>query len=269
MTSLEAPVQPADATPDVYNPKLQVGAEQSIPVVALDVPVAEVSPLAGHFSAFDQEESSSAASGPSALPVVDEPAPRIGEEGATDATCQRKDVLHPVAAVDEARRSEATFAVSATGNSTLDNDAAVGSHPSSGAKETATSAGVGVCSMTEAGIADTTADFGAVDLSALMAEDVAEKVSPDVESSAQPPANSRGPRHSLSPGMKAYAIAKDPSVSPKAAGVTGAADEAGVPLQALPGDAEGRAGAADRASSPPNPPVVDVDSADKKDCVIS
>lgn len=259
----------AGTATDIYNLKVQAGVEHAFPVVALDVPVAEVSPLAHHFASFDQEENNSAAAAASTLPAADEPAPRMDEEGTADATSERKG-----ARVDETARSEENFLVSATSNSTLiDKDAAAADLSSSGADETtveAAAAGVDVFRVTDAGIADTTAAFGVVDLSALMAEGTAGKVSPNVEPLA-PAATVRGPRRSLSPGWKGYINADNASsASPEAAGAAGAVDQAGVSLQALPDLAEGLAGVAGPyVSSPPDTPAVNVCSPNKKDCVIS
>lgn len=251
-------------TTDVYNLKVQVGAEHAFPVVALDVPVAEVSPLAHHFAAFDQDERGPATAGASTLPVEDEPAPRMDEEGTTNATSESLSVLSPIVPVNAAVRSEEAVKASATGNSSLDGDAAVAGLPSSGAKD-----GVDVCGITNSGIADSTAAFGVVDLSALMAEKTVDNPSPSVEPPAST-ANVRGPRRSLSPGWKGYADTDASSRSPEAAGVAHALDEVGASLQALPGSAEGRAGAADPyATSPPDTPGVNVCSPNKKDCVIS
>lgn len=263
-TSLEAPALSRDTINDVHNLKVQIGAEHAFPVVALDVPVAEVSPLARHFAEFDQEERRSTTAGASTLPVADEPAPRVDEEGTADATSQRLSVD------DEAVRSEETSKVSATGNSTADNDAAAADLPSSGVEDASASAGVDVCGVTKVGIADSTAAFGVVDVSALLTEETAVEVSPNVE----PPATKedvRGPRRSLSPGRKGYVNTDASSASPEAAEPAGAADPAGASLQALPGGAEGLAGAADpNDSSPPGNPIVNALSPNKKEgCVIS
>ena len=262
-----------DTIDDVYNLKVQVGAEHAFPVVALDVPVAEVSPLARHFAEFEQEEASPAtAAGASTLPVADEPAPGMDEGGETDAISQHLSVLSPVAAAaDAAMRPQEFFKVSDTGNSARDNDAAPAGLPSSGVKETSVSSGVDVCGVTETGIADTTAAFGVVDLSALMAAETAGKVqaSPDAGTPA-PTAKFHGPRRSLSPGWKGYINADASSASPDVARAAGTVGQAGVSLQALQGDAKGRTGAADPyASSPPGSPTLNVCSANKKDCVIS
>eukprot|EP00752_Nemacystus_decipiens_P015849 g14159.t1 len=245
-TSLEAPVRTPDAINDVYNLKVQVGVEHAFPVVALDAPVAQVSPLARHFAAFDREEETSATAGASTLPVADEHGPGMNEEGTVDTASQRLRVLSPVAAVDEAARSEGTSEVSATDNSTLDN-AAAADLPSPGAEGTSASAGVQVYGITKSGMVDTTATFGVVDLSALMAEESAGEVSPNSEPLA-PTARARDPRRSLSPGWKGYVNADASSASPEAEGPAGTVDQAGVSPQALPGDIEARK---------------------KKDCVIS
>lgn len=180
-TSLEAPALSRDTINDIYNLKVQVGAEHAFPVVALDVPVAEVSPLAGHFADYEQEQTRSTTSGVSALPVVDEPAPAIDEAGTADATSLSLRVPSPVAAVDEAEQSEETGKILATGNVTVDNHAATVDVPPPGVKDASLSAGDSVWGVTDAGIADTSAAFGVVDISALMAEETPGNVSPNVE----------------------------------------------------------------------------------------
>lgn len=180
-------------------------------------------------------------------------------------------LVSPAAGVLEGKESAAQGGKKALEDqaSTVDNDAALADLPPSGVEETSASAGVNVCGITETGMADTTAAFGVVDLSALMAEETAGHASPNLEPPA-PPANFRGPQRSLSPGWKGYANADAPSESPETAGVLHGVDQAGVSLQALPGGAEGRAGAGDPyASPPPDSLTLNERSPNKKDCVIS
>eukprot|EP00903_Cladosiphon_okamuranus_P020150 g18499.t1 len=327
--SLEAPVLSPDTISDVYKLKVQVGAEHAFPVVASDVPVAEVSPLAHHFAEFDQEERIPSTAGASTLAVADEVPARMDEEaetdatseplsmlspvaaapkvirpgetfklsatgnsnldnvaavadlpplgvaeelaarmqkeGQTDATIERLSVVSPVAAGTKAMRPEENFKPSATGNSTLNNDPAEADLPPSGVEETAASARVNVCGITKTGMADSTATFGVVDFSALMAEETAEKACPNLE--PQAPTVVRGPQRSLSPGWKGYV---DADASPETAGVAGGVDQAGVSLQSSPGDAEGRAEAGDPyASSAPGTPTLNVCSPHENECAIS
>ncbi|CAM9900204.1 unnamed protein product [Ectocarpus sp. 6 AP-2014] len=292
---LEPPVppvvdrSPTPATTDVYNLKVQVEPEHGFPVVALDKPVAELSPLARHFPEFAPK---------AGKPVVDGDgidaatlamsAPPLAGPGVNEK--EQLKGLAPVSLAEEAAKSEEMFLDSAAGKPatpdadfrvtasppTLPVSSVVHKPPSSVGKEVS---GGDVCGITNEGIADTTAAFGVVDMSETMAkEDMVDPSSPKAEGAtaphgspageAAPAATGRAARPSQSPGWKGYAVAGDdgaaaappPEGAPHTPGTTGEASAA---------EASAAETSLYAASPPESKDTMNVCSPKKQDCVIS
>lgn len=302
---LEIPVLPAverastDETTDIYNLKVQVGPEHAFPVIELDVPVAEASPLAHHFSEFAPQEgnrNAAAADGQgvpaagtalraaaSTLPLADKPTPVTDEATTVAGSAETLDALVPVVDVEEAAKPEEAFLASAARNNATLDDADVDTGlPSSAAKEVAAveaaSAGNGVCGVTDGGIADTTAAFGVVDLSEIMARAITDAPASEATATGEldataPAATSRGARPSQSPGRKGYITAAGDAASAATSEAAEASGGGGQTEVSLSASAEPRAAAvaADpyAVSPPEDNPTKTQCSPNKKDCVIS
>ncbi|CAN0301609.1 unnamed protein product [Ectocarpus sp. 12 AP-2014] len=278
---------PTPATTDVYNLKVQVGPEHGFPVVALDQPIAELSPLARHFPEFAPK---------AGKPVVD----GDGIDAATLATSapplagpgvdekEQLKGLAPASLAEEAAKSEESLLDSAAGKPatpdadfritasppTLPVSSVVHKPPSSMGKE---ASGGDVCGITNEGIADTSAAFGVVDMSEMMAtEELVDPSSPKAEGAtaphgspaaeAAPAATGRAARLSQSPGWKGYAVVGDDDAA------------AAPPPEGAPPGTTGEASAAEAraaetslyAVSPPeSKDTMNVCSPNKQDCVIS
>ncbi|CAN0039947.1 unnamed protein product, partial [Ectocarpus fasciculatus] len=264
---------PTQATTDVYNLKVQVEPEDGFPVVALDAPVAELSPLARHFPEFAPNAGKPVVDGAGVgAATLATSAPPLAGPG--DNEKEPLKGLAPVSLAEEAAKSEEMFLDSAAGKPATPDagsriTAVVDKPPSSVGKEASSGDG---CGVTNEGIADTAAAFGVVDMSAMMAtEEMANPSSPKAEAAtaphgspaaeAAPAATVRGARPSQSPGWKGYAIAGDdsaapsPEGAPQTSGTTGEASAAETSLYAV--------------SPPESKDTMNVCSPNKQDCVIS
>lgn len=276
---------PTPATTDVYNLKVQVEPEDGFPVMALDAPVAELSPLARHFPAFAPEAGKPVVDGDGVGAAATSTPPLAGP--GVNEKAQHKG-LAPVSLAEEAAKSEEMFLDSAAGKPatpdaadfrttasppTLPVSSVVDKPPSSVGKETS---GGDRCGVADEGMADTAATFGVGNMSEMMATEEMVNPSPKAGAATAPhrspaaeaaPASTvRGARPSESPGWKGYAIVGDdadappPEGAPQTSGTTGEASAA---------EANAAEDSLYAVSPPESKNTMNVCSPNQQDCVIS